>query len=111
MTKISLACRVCVVLKSSLVMNKLSHILSTNYGASVTNQPSWNLCAAPIFCLVRHDDDIDDDDDGDIDDDENDDDEEDNEPSWKLYAVTAFCLVDDCSSGATVESDSALSSS
>ena len=25
-------------------MNNFSHILSTNYGASVTSQPSWNLC-------------------------------------------------------------------
>ena len=33
-------------------MNKFSHILSTNYVASVTRQPSWNLCLAPIFCLI-----------------------------------------------------------
>ena len=33
-------------------MNKFSHILSTNYVASVTRQPSWNLCVAPIFCLI-----------------------------------------------------------
>ena len=92
----------CVLLKSSLVMNKFSHILSTNYGASVTDQPSWNLCAAQICCLVMimmtmaqmmmkalME----------------------NEPSWKLYAVTAVYLVDDCSSGATVESDSAWSTS
>ena len=51
----------------------------------------------------------DDDDDGDIDDDENDDDDG-KEPSWKLYVATAFCLVDDCSSAATVEGDSAMQS-
>lgn len=49
----------------------------------------------------------DDDDDGDIDDDENDDDVG-NEPSWKLYGATAFCLGDDCSSGAVGEGDSAI---
>ena len=59
------------------------------------------MCGADLLLSHDHDDD-----DG-TDDDENADDEEENEPSWKLYAVTAVYLVDDCSSGATVESDSA----
>ena len=58
------------------------------------------MCGADF--LLFHDDDINDDDD--IDDDDIDDEKE---PSWKLYAMTAFCLGDDCSSGAKVEGGSA----
>ena len=63
------------------------------------------MCGADL--LLGHDHDDDDDDNGTDDDDENADEEEENEPSWKLYAVTVVYLVDDCSSGAMVESDSA----
>ena len=57
------------------------------------------MCGAGL--LLDHDDDIINDDDDD------DDEEEEEEPSWKLYAMTAFCLGDDCSSGAEVEGGSA----
>ena len=60
------------------------------------------MCGADLLLGHDHHDYDDDDDDG-TDDDENADEEEENEPSWKLYAVTAVYLVDDCSSGATVE--------
>ena len=81
-------------------MNKFSHILSTNYVASV-NQTTFlePMCGADL--LLDHDDDIINDDDDD------DDEEEEEEPSWKLYARMAFCLGDDCSSGAKVEGGSA----
>ena len=76
-------------------MNKFSHILSTNYGATFLEL----MCGGHL--LLAHDDDDENDDDGDIDGDDG------KEPSWKLYAATAFCLGDDCSSGAPVELDSA----
>ena len=64
--------------------------------------------------LLAHDDDDDEnyddngdiDYDGDIDDDDGNYDSDGKEPSWKLYVRTAFCLGDDCSSGAA-EGDSA----
>ena len=65
------------------------------------------MCGADLLLGHDHHDYDDDDDDGTDDDDESADDEEENEPSWKLYAVTVVYLVDDCLSGATVESDSA----
>ena len=55
------------------------------------------MCGADL--LLDHDHDIYDDND--------DDDDDENEPSWKLYGRTAFCLGDDCSSGAKVDGGSA----